>query len=52
MRACRIEDITKDQFQLPTLAPFLEGIQRELVDGRGFALLKGLPVEHRYTTRC
>ena len=50
MRASRIEAITKDQFQLPTLAPFLEDVQRELVDGRGFALLKGLPV-HRYSTR-
>ena len=51
VRAHRMESITKDQFQLPTLAPFLEGVQRELLDGRGFALLKGLPV-HRYSTRC
>jgi len=49
--AHRIEAITKDQFRLPTLAPFLEGVQGELLDGRGFALLRGLPV-HRYSTRC
>ncbi len=51
LRAHRIEAMTKDQFPLPTLAPFLESVQRELLDGRGFALLKGLPV-HRYSTRC
>ena len=48
---CRIESITADQFHLPTLAPFLSSVQHELVEGRGFALLKGLPV-HRYSTRC
>jgi len=38
-------DITKDDFPLPTLAPRLAAVERDLIDGRGFALLRGLPVE-------
>ena len=37
-------------FPLPTLAPRLARIRRELLDGRGFALLRGLPVA-RWSTR-
>jgi hypothetical protein len=32
-------------FPLPRLGPVLRGILRELLDGRGFVLLRGLPVE-------
>ncbi len=37
--------IGKAEFPLPTLAPRLKEIGRELMDGRGFVLLRGLPRE-------
>src|ERR1700744_413695 len=37
--------IGKDQFPLPTLAARLKEIERELIDGRGFVRLRGLPRE-------
>jgi hypothetical protein len=37
--------VGKAQFPLPTLAARLERIKRELIDGRGFVLLRGLPRE-------
>jgi hypothetical protein len=37
--------INKDDFPLPTLASRLQGIERELMDGRGFVLIRGLPRE-------
>jgi len=36
-------DIGKDDFPLPTLAARLKEIERELIDGRGFVRLRGLP---------
>jgi Taurine catabolism dioxygenase TauD, TfdA family len=41
-------DISEATFALPTLGPKLKGILHELLAGRGFALLRGLPVQ-RYT---
>ncbi len=38
-------EIGKVDFPLPTLAPRLKGIERELMDGRGFVLIRGLPRE-------
>ena len=38
-------EIGKDQFPLPTLGPRLKAIEAELIDGRGFVLLRGLPRE-------
>jgi len=38
-------DITRELFPLPTLAPELARTTRELVDGRGVVLVRGLPVE-------
>src|SRR5690242_10152482 len=38
-------DITREQFPLPTLAPELQGITRDLINGRGVVLIRGLPVE-------
>jgi len=35
--------IGKPQFPLPTLGPRLKLIERELMDGRGFVLIRGLP---------
>ncbi len=37
--------IDRDRFPLPTLRPRLKGIERELMEGRGFVLLRGLPRE-------
>ena len=36
-------DIGKDDFPLPTLGPRLGKIEAELMDGRGFVLIRGLP---------
>jgi hypothetical protein len=37
-------DITRELFPLPTLGPELAGLTRELIDGRGMVLIRGLPV--------
>ncbi|MBI1197601.1 MAG: taurine catabolism dioxygenase TauD [Phenylobacterium sp.] len=37
--------IGKADFPLPTLAPRLKAIEAELIDGRGFVLIRGLPRE-------
>lgn len=36
-------DIGKDDFPLPTLGPRLKAIEAELMNGRGFVLIRGLP---------
>ena len=41
-------DIKPEHFPLPTLGPCLQAIRNEVADGRGFALLRGLPIE-RYS---
>jgi hypothetical protein len=41
-------DITPKTFPLPTLGPFFAGLGCELLQGRGFLLLRGLPRE-RYS---
>ena len=41
-------DITREVFPLPTLAPELQALTRELIDGRGVVVLRGLPVD-RYS---
>ena len=38
-------DITTDDFALPTLGTKLAGFREEILRGRGFVLLRGLPVE-------
>jgi hypothetical protein len=40
--------IGKHEFPLPTLGPRLKRIEKELMNGRGFVLIRGLPRE-RYT---
>jgi hypothetical protein len=40
-----IPGIRRDDFLLPTLSLRFPGILKEVLDGRGFALLRGLPVE-------
>jgi hypothetical protein len=46
--AQRIGRMTASDFPLPTLAPRLRALRDELLHGRGFALLRRLPVE-RYS---
>jgi hypothetical protein len=38
-------DITRESFPLPSLGGELAQLTRELIDGRGVALIRGLPVE-------
>lgn len=40
-------DISRDDFLLPTLGEALLEIRDEVMNGRGFALIRGLPVEGR-----
>jgi hypothetical protein len=39
-----VETLRRDDVVLPTLAPAIAGWRRELVDGRGFLVVRGLPV--------
>ena len=41
-----IQDIQLKDFPLPTLAPLLVNLRHELIDGKGFALLRGLPTNN------
>ena len=42
-----IATITRMDFALPTLGPVLERLRDEVLNGRGFVLVRGLPVEGR-----
>ena len=44
-RGLDIADITRADFPLPTLGPVLDRLRDEVLNGRGFVLLRGLPVE-------
>jgi hypothetical protein len=44
-RQANIARITKTDFPLPTVAAKLAAICKEVIEGRGFVLLRGLPVE-------
>ena len=44
-RGARIPALGVDDFPLPTLAPRLRAIAREVVDGRGFVLVRGFDIE-------
>ena len=46
-RGLDIVDIRRDDFPLPTLGSKLVAIQRDLVEGRGFVLIRGVPIEGR-----
>ncbi len=43
-----IIDITRAEFTLPTLGPVFDGMRREMQHGRGFVVLRGIPV-HDYS---
>ena len=51
-RALEIASIRREDFPLPTLGPVLERLCAEVLNGRGFALLRGLPVEGRPIAKC
>jgi hypothetical protein len=42
-----LAEVHRADFLLPTLGPVLEGLRDEVVNGRGFVRLRGLPVEGR-----
>lgn len=42
-----IATITQADFRLPTLGPVLDRLRDEVLNGRGFVLVRGLPVEER-----
>jgi hypothetical protein len=46
-RGLDIADIRRADFPLPTLGPVLDRLRGEVLNGRGFVLLRGLPVEGR-----
>ncbi|TMR23458.1 TauD/TfdA family dioxygenase [Nonomuraea turkmeniaca] len=39
------DEITRESFPLPTLGPVLRRVREELVGGRGFALVQGVPTD-------
>jgi len=45
-----IAQLVRDAFPLPTLDRWLDDLRRELLHGRGFVLVRGLPIE-RYSRR-
>jgi len=46
-RGLEISDIRREDFPLPTLGPVLDRLRAEVLNGRGFVLLRGMPVEAR-----
>ncbi|HEX3952312.1 MAG TPA: TauD/TfdA family dioxygenase [Stellaceae bacterium] len=46
-RGLDIADIGRDDFPLPTLGPVLDRLRGEVLNGRGFVLLRGMPVVDR-----
>jgi len=46
-RALDIADIGRADFPLPVLGSTLDGLRNDVLNGRGFVLVRGLPVEDR-----
>ena len=46
-RGLDLAEIHREDFPLPTLGPVLDQLRNEVLNGRGFALLRGMPVEGR-----
>jgi hypothetical protein len=40
-----LDGLQREHFEVPSLRPVVEEILRQIKDGRGFVLLRGLPVE-------
>lgn len=47
---CEIANIKTEDVPLPTLGPRLQAMLEEVLSGRGFVVIRGLPIE-RWTTR-
>ena len=46
-RGLELAEITRTDFPLPSFAAVLERLREEILNGRGFVLIRGLPVEGR-----
>ena len=46
-RGLDLAEIRRSDFPLPTLGPVLDRLRAEVIEGHGFMLLRGLPVEDR-----
>jgi len=46
-RGLEIADIKPEDFPLPTLGPVLRQLRDQVLHGRGFVLLRGMPIEDR-----
>jgi len=46
-RGLDLADIRREDFPLPTLGPVLDRLRAEVLHGRGFVRLRGMPVENR-----
>ncbi|EFE42614.1 TfdA family oxidoreductase, putative [Trichophyton verrucosum HKI 0517] len=44
--------ISKDNFRLPKFASFLEVLRKDIIDGKGFILFKGFPVQEWGTRKA
>lgn len=44
-RGLRLEEVARSEFELPVLGPRLDRVRRELINGRGFVLLRGFPAD-------
>ncbi|KAF2237449.1 Clavaminate synthase-like protein [Viridothelium virens] len=44
--------ISKDNYPLPTMSPFLRSMRNELLNGKGFILFKGFPVQAWGLHKC
>jgi len=47
VRGRDLATLTQADFSLPALGPVLDGMREEVLSGRGFVLVRGLPVEGR-----
>lgn len=45
LAALQDSQVSKDDFPLPSLGPLLVDVQQEVLRGRGFGLIRGLPVD-------
>ncbi|TMR92735.1 TauD/TfdA family dioxygenase [Nonomuraea basaltis] len=45
-------EIARESFPLPTLGPVLRRVREELVDGRGFVLIQGVPTDGMSERQC
>lgn len=43
-----LADVGREQFGMPVFGPVLDTLREDIIDGRGFVLIRGVPV-HRYS---